>query len=370
METKQKGELFSILAGVAFVLISLWQVVSLVRHFSVVGLLYLAVDIFTAVVLLIRKRDVLLLVAASALTLLKLYALARVGGRFGLVFVRFLELLPVLALLALTILMTTNAAVQYRWFVPIILSVIFFFANLIGHGSFFLTLFSAAGYALAAIWIACPEGFSKEVTAGSMSQATVTVESVNGEFVGGTIPGVQQSAVGGDSDEGYIDMAACILLLLLTCGIYWYIWIYRTTKYLNRTPGEESRDPVAQLLLCMFIPFYQIYWTYKSAQRVDKLAKVSGTTSDITNLCLILAILVPIVAPMIMQDKINGIAKSQNGAKQSGATAGSNVVVEPYAPAQAELGVAAELKTYKELLDSGAITQEEFDKKKKQLLDE
>ena len=73
---------------------------------------------------------------------------------------------------------------------------------------------------------------------------------------------------------------------------------------------------------------------------------------------------------MIMQDKINGIAKSQNGAKQSGATAGSNVVVEPYAPAQAELGVAAELKTYKELLDSGAITQEEFDKKKKQLLDE
>ena len=32
------------------------------------------------------------------------------------------------------------------------------------------------------------------------------------------------------------------------------------------------------------------------------------------------------------------------------------------------LGVAEELKTYKELLDEGVITQEEFDRKKQQLL--
>lgn len=32
------------------------------------------------------------------------------------------------------------------------------------------------------------------------------------------------------------------------------------------------------------------------------------------------------------------------------------------------LGTAEELKNYKELLDSGVITQEEFDAKKKQLL--
>ena len=34
----------------------------------------------------------------------------------------------------------------------------------------------------------------------------------------------------------------------------------------------------------------------------------------------------------------------------------------------AALGTAEELKTFKELLDSGVITQEEFDAKKKQLL--
>ena len=376
METKQKGELFSILAGVAFALVSLWQVVSLVRHFSVIGLLYLAVDIFLAVVFFIRKRDVLLLVAASALTLLKLYALARVGGRFGLVFVRILELLPVLALLALTILMTTNAAVQYRekvktlWFVPIILSVVFFFANLIGHGSFFLTLFSAAGYALAAIWIACPEGVGTAAAVGS-SAGTVIVEGQGGNtyYSGGS-----QNNGGVDKPEGYVDMAVCILLLLLTCGVYWYIWIYRTTKFLNSVSNEERQEPVTQLLLCMFVPFYSIYWVYKNAQRVDAAAKVHGVASDIKTLCLVLAIFVPIVAPMIMQDKINNIVKAQKETGTGAAKQSSNVVVEPFAAgdssAKTELGVAAELKTYKELLDSGAITQEEFDRKKKQLLDE
>lgn len=374
METKQKGELFSILAGVAFVLVSLWQVVSIVRHFSVIGLLYLAVDIFCAVVLFAKKRDVLLLIATAALTLLKLYALARTRS-FGFALANILGLLPVLALLALAVVMTTDAAVQYRdkakqvWFVPIILSGVFFLANLIfGHGSFFPTLFNAAGYALAAIWIACPEGVSLGVATQS-TMGTVIVEGQNG---GNTYySGGSQNNGGTDKPEGYIDMAVCILLLLLTCGVYWYIWIYRTTKFLNSLESGERRDPTAQLLLCMFVPFYAIYWIYKSAQCVDAAAKVRGVASDITTLCLVLAIFIPIVAPMVMQDKINNIAKS-GGAAAKTTAGGSNVVVEPFAAAgaQTELGVAAELKTYKELLDSGAITQEEFDKKKKQLLGE
>jgi len=376
METKQKGELFSILAGAAFVLVALWQVVSIIRHFSVIGLLYLAVDIFFAVVLFAKKRDVLLLAATGALTLLQLYALAR-AGHFRFVVLNVLELLPVLALLALAVLMTTNAAVQYRdkvkqiWFVPIILSGVFFLANLIiGHGNFFLSLFIAAGYALAAIWIACPDGIGNAMAMGS-STGTVIVEGQGGNtyYSGGS-----QNNGSTDNPEGYVDMAVCILLLLLTCGVYWYIWIYRTTKYLNSVSSGEQQEPVTQLLLCMFVPFYSIYWIYKNAQRVDAAAKARGVASDIKTLCLVLAIFIPIVAPMMMQDKINNIVKAQREPGAGAAKQNSNVVVEPFtagaSSAKTELGVAAELKTYKELLDSGAITQEEYDKKKKQLLDE
>ena len=62
-----------------------------------------------------------------------------------------------------------------------------------------------------------------------------------------------------------------------------------------------------------------------------------------------------------MKDKINAVERQEAGAAR------------PYAPprpepARAEQDVAAALRQYKELLDQGVLTQEEFDQKKKQLL--
>ena len=41
-------------------------------------------------------------------------------------------------------------------------------------------------------------------------------------------------------------------------------WDYTVT--LNDLEDEPPRNPVTKLLLCMFIPFYAIYWFYRSAQ--------------------------------------------------------------------------------------------------------
>ena len=166
------------------------------------------------------------------------------------------------------------------------------------------------------------------------------------------------------SSEGYYDLAIHILLLLLTFGIWYCIWIYKTTSYLNNTPDEEYRNPTKKLLLCMFVPFYCIYWTYKSAQRIDKLAFSKGQSSDISTLCLILSIFVGIIPPIIMQDKINNIVtKKTDVAVTANTDATSARNTTPPA-----VGIADELKKYKELLDSGVITQEEFEAKKKELL--
>lgn len=162
------------------------------------------------------------------------------------------------------------------------------------------------------------------------------------------------------SSEIYCGMAKHVLLLLFTFGIWYYIWIYRMTGYTNAAENEEYRNPTKKLLLCLFIPFYIIYWTYKTAQRVDKMAAAKGISSDMATLCLILAIFVPIIPPILLQDKMNNIATANDtqyvstpkGEKVNGAT----------------LGTAEELKKFKELLDDGVITQEEFDAKKKQLL--
>ena len=107
-----------------------------------------------------------------------------------------------------------------------------------------------------------------------------------------------------------IDLLKHILLLLFTLGIWRLVWIYRITKYLNCVEDEENRNPLAKLLLCMFVPFYVIYWTYKSALRVDKLSKSAKVTSDLAVPCLLLEIFMPIIPPILIQDKINKIITS------------------------------------------------------------
>ena len=110
------------------------------------------------------------------------------------------------------------------------------------------------------------------------------------------------------ASEFYVSLGKHVCLLLFTCGIWMYIWIYKATKFTNLYAGEEERNPVSTLLLCMFVPFYSIYWTYKTALRIDAMAKESGISSDLGTVCLILAIFVGIIPPVLMQEKINTIA--------------------------------------------------------------
>ena len=180
--------------------------------------------------------------------------------------------------------------------------------------------------------------------------------------------------------NGYIEMVKHILLLIFTFGIWNFIWVYKTTDYLNCVEGEEYKSPTTQLLLCMFVPFYVIYWTYLYAKRIDKLGAQRGVESDITLICLLFAVFFYLLAPIFMQDKLNNIVKPvakpayvQTQGTTVAATPAPAVVVEVKAPAQEPVApvandVVAELKGYKDLLDSGIITQEEFDAKKKELL--
>ena len=156
-----------------------------------------------------------------------------------------------------------------------------------------------------------------------------------------------------ETEEAYCGLGKHILLLLFTFGIWNLIWTYRTTKYLNKAPNAQYYNPTSKLLLCIFIPFYSIYWYYRHGQRIDAFSKSKGLNgSDMATLCLILGIFIPIVACILMQDKINTLCtvKLENKEKQK-----ENQHIE-------------ELKKFKELLDAGIITQEEFDAKKKQLL--
>lgn len=166
-----------------------------------------------------------------------------------------------------------------------------------------------------------------------------------------------------DYNESYCDLVKHILLSLFTFGIWMYIWIYKTTKALNKAPNSEKYDPTKKLLLCMFVPFYMIYWFYKHGEKIDKLNAVAGNKTDNTTMYLLLGIFIPVVACILMQDNINKLCTTE---AYVAPTTNSEVFVS--VPEKDEKNIAEALKEYKSLFDMGIITQEEFDQKKKQLL--
>ncbi len=168
--------------------------------------------------------------------------------------------------------------------------------------------------------------------------------------------------------SAHIDMVLHILLTLFTFGIWALIWIYRTTKSLNKTPNAAINDPGTTLLLCMFVPFYTLYWIYKQSQKIEILVKMKNPAHEnFSSLYLILGIFLFPVALILMQDKINKVVTGEVGQINPVTTP-----VQPqqpvYQPSVENTSYIEELKGLKELLDSGIITQEEFDERKEQIL--
>lgn len=312
------------------------------------------------IILLVKNIDKkYIVIPLGIVTLVSAYSLISMLGYVG--YVRgFVNLLSNLLELAAFCIITFYAVNLWKkidvpvlfkyWYLPAICEAASLVINFIGGFLWSVFLLELLSLPMSILFIAIlflfgkcfsPEAKSKKTTGGNVNKGAVS-------------SGVTANVT---DEEGYCDMVKHVLLLLFTCGIWNYIWIYRVTKYLNITPGEEYRDPTNKLLLCIFVPFYNIYWVYQSARRIDVLARSKGVASDIGTLSLIMALFVPIVAPIIMQSKINQVCTSDGNVGSS--TNVNNKV---------NVGVADELKKYKELLDDGAITEEEYNAKKKQLL--
>lgn len=173
---------------------------------------------------------------------------------------------------------------------------------LVSVGIAAVILFLIKGKASELNWTASP-------AAGMSPGATYTAgANANGNYDAG----VQYSVQNGNNPAGFYSLVTHGLLLIFTFGIWEFIWIYRTTQLLNCVQDEPPRNPTTKLLLCIFVPFYIIYWVYKHAKYIDSLAASKGVPSDLATLCLIMMFLVPIVPPVLMQDKINNIAMKRN----------------------------------------------------------
>ena len=419
MNETKKTSYMSLIGGILFAVMAvldLFDLIQMIQRWilytypasSVFPLLFLlAGEVLVAVALLLRRRNILLCIGFGVYALSALFRLFYYSSKLS----SLLLLLALVgaALVALALMTDTVPALRDTarkfWFIPAIcaaVDIVFAFLTSIlylfdyGFGIAVSVLFDgivtygllAAGLFCALSWVVNPEG------APAMPKASAPT-------AGGTYSGDYNNAAGyqnpsynytpnsaastpsGELEpETYCKLSTHVLLLIFTFGIWYFIWIYRTTRRLNCVTDEPPRDPVKKLLLCMFIPFYGIYWIYKSAQRIDKLAASKGIPSDLSTLCLILAIFIGIIPPILMQDKMNAIvtAGAPGGIpftppqQPQSAPAAAPVYQPPVQPsprpqsAPVFQDAADEIRKYKELLDMGAITQEEFDAMKKRLL--
>lgn len=125
---------------------------------------------------------------------------------------------------------------------------------------------------------------------------------------------VDKKSVNGFASEYHLGLLEHFILSWLTFGVWEGIWIYRTTIALNEIEGEKCRNPLVQLLLCVFIPFYVTYWYYKTAKSVDNIALTFSIDSDLKVVAAIfkLVFFVGSTSSILVQDKINEIISASN----------------------------------------------------------
>ena len=312
-----------------FLAASCFAAYCVLRLFNLAGflnVLSVLAYVFLAVMLFMNRRDFLLVIASAAPAAVSLLSILFGGGTNFLGFLGFVADLLIPAFVASFLLPQAEPYVgKYKnylekyWYVPAaagaalwVFSMVSLFARTLSWGSvdIFFSIFNL-GHLLQTALIIGGELMlcCSMVFPDGIPEAWFSSEAPKAEPVYNAATGTYEKPIPSAS-ELELNLVMHILLLVFAGWIWLYIWIYRTTKALNNIPGEPYRNPVTKLLLCMFVPFYFIYWTYKSAQRIDKLAALNGIPSDIGTLCLILSIFVGIVPPIIMQEKMNTIASA------------------------------------------------------------
>ncbi len=363
------------IAGIAFAILVVTNCIQIIKCFplnetNVLFFIKFIIALISCMVLCVplfmKKQDVLLLIGTAGLIISNIISLLLVLTQYYII-TDLITFLPLILLIFIEAVIILPQLSKYKdvakkiYFVPTILSILSIIIeviiNIVKYGalieywltSWISSLFFVGGLFTLAKWLVEP--YEKEKTVKTKvhknikEQEDFTMDNKNFDTVL-------------DYNEAYCELVKHLLLSLFTCGIWTLIWIHKTTKVLNRTPGAEQYDPTKKLLLCLFVPFYMVYWFKKHGERIDKLNAMQNNKTDNATMYLLLGLFIPVVACILMQDNINKLCAPAAAAPQFVAAA----------PASTEKNNIELLKEYKDLLDMGVITQEEFDAKKQQLL--
>ncbi len=108
-------------------------------------------------------------------------------------------------------------------------------------------------------------------------------------------------------------VAVCILLSIITCGIYAIYWMYTISEDMVMIDDKYAMKGSKEVVLtCVTLGIYGIYWAYK----VGNSLYVEGKKRNIKTYsepirCVVLFVLGVIVSLALMQSDINNLSQNR-----------------------------------------------------------
>lgn len=109
------------------------------------------------------------------------------------------------------------------------------------------------------------------------------------------------------------NIVTCILLSIVTCGIYGIYWFITLTDDAGRANDDPNFTGVKAFLLTLVTcGIYSIYWNYKIGKEMYEANQKKGIqTSDNSILYLVLGLFgLGIVTYCLVQNELNTVAKN------------------------------------------------------------
>lgn len=111
------------------------------------------------------------------------------------------------------------------------------------------------------------------------------------------------------------DIAMCIILSIVTCGIYGIYWMISLVNDLNAASDSVNDTSGGMVFLLSLVTFniYTLYWMYKAGEKVSYIRAKNGRPDGSQNglLYLILALFgLGLVSYCLIQNELNEVASN------------------------------------------------------------
>lgn len=106
-------------------------------------------------------------------------------------------------------------------------------------------------------------------------------------------------------------IGVCIILSIITCGIYGLYWLYCMAEDLNRISGKnDTSGGVVVLLSIVTCSIYLWFWLYQAGDKINMAKAQRGAAGDSSNgiLYLVLGIFgFSIISYALIQNELNNL---------------------------------------------------------------